>query len=144
MASDPRGAAPSWSKWPKIIAIVLGVWFVVEWGPTLGLLLVLYTLEPSDQPFDAALWRTSTVEGSFYETTRDSMLDDLLERGLLDGLTPPEVRELLGPEYRQHGVDLERPEALYYLLSTGLIDPWVLEVEFGEDGRVAGCTRFNG
>jgi hypothetical protein len=90
------------------------------------------------RPFEPAAWRAATAYPVDAEPLRLRMVDDLLERRLLDGRTRAEVVALLGaPPATGYFRDYD----LVYLLgperSFLSIDSEWLGVRFGPDGRVA-------
>ena len=89
---------------------------------------LLRTRPPAAQTFDSVRWRAE-------EPVRESMIDDLLARGLLDHMKRTEVEAFLGAPDERTGSRVWR----YYF---GLIS--FVELEFaseGADGRVLAVTR---
>jgi len=100
--------------------------------------------EPAPRAFEPELWKAqgeSTVLSGI--PTRASMVDDLLDRGLLIGLSRDEVVEALGDPWAFHGADRETAPWWVYFVELPIIDETVLEVSFGAPGRVAKVRVFN-
>ena len=87
--------------------------------------------------FDPVVWRAPADTAEVFWPTRLRMVDDLLARGLLRGLTRDSVRALLGPADRER--DAPAASFRYYL---GPERDWIridseeLVIRFGADGRV--------
>jgi hypothetical protein len=72
-------------------------------------------------PFDSSTWKSS-------RNSRPRMVDDLLSKSLLDGMSSAEIDSLLGPP------DLNRNGTYVYWAGTdGVIDDLWLEVDFESD-----------
>ena len=114
------------------------------WGCLAALLLVLVVVIVGCafelrylpiRPFDAEMWRHTQASGS---TIRLSMVEWLVRSGRLDGLTRPQLLELLGPPtdsaYFQDWdlVYLLGPERGLY----GIDSEWLV-IRLGPDGCVA-------
>ena len=87
----------------------------------LGLLLMLgCQYQPEQVPFERNGW-LEKVDGIIYPN-RERMLNDLLTRHKLIGLTTQELRNLLGPYDTWHS---EQPDLVCYTIDTymGTIDP---------------------
>jgi hypothetical protein len=90
-----------------------------------------------ERRFDAVAWQRNEARNSSWPA-RLRMVDDLLKRRALDGLTPEGVVRLLGP---RDDTDYFREWDMVYYLGPerGLIsiDSEWLVVRFGPDGRVS-------
>jgi hypothetical protein len=99
---------------------------------------------PKPRPFDANAWRGVDPNNESDRETRGSMVDDLMEQKLLDGLTAAEVEELLGssmPDSRRKsaGMDDESWQLCYHLGPTRdmlPIDEEFLMIRLDADGKV--------
>ncbi len=98
--------------------------------------------------FESVNWkRAAPIER--HRTVRSQMIDDLLRRGLLNGLTRPEVESMLGPpephDLVSLGVDPYRWDIAYYLgLERGgvwSLDSEFLAIRFGDAGHVVECRN---
>lgn len=97
-------------------------------------------------PFESAAWQTAAPIGK-RRTVRSQMVDDLVRRRLLDGLSRGEVEQLLGPplpDVKRAGADASRWQMVY---SVGLeragrwsLDDELLVIRFDEQGRVSECA----
>jgi len=95
--------------------------------------------------FDAAAWRLANDEKDLSSTgPRSTMIDDLRSSGILEGKTRAEVEGLLGPPLRPYPGETDR---LRYLVgwTGGFIDldPMVLVIHFGPDGRVSKTSAYH-
>src|SRR5262245_55078497 len=90
------------------------------------------------ESFDSASWKASLTSDSL-DPIRLRMVDDLLHRHRLRGMTREEVVSLLGtPPETNYFRDYD---LVYWLGSEGgyfsLNSEWWLEIKFGRDGRVS-------
>ncbi len=95
------------------------------------------------QRFDSATWRQADPNKETNRTIRGSMVDDLMKRKLLDGLTVKETEELLGPagtesERKMSGMDDRHWRLCYHLGPTRdvPIDEEFLMIRLDDTGRV--------
>ena len=92
-------------------------------------------------PFESAAWkRADPIER--HRTVRSQMVDDLLKKRLLYGMTRAEIKELLGlsePNLDQSGVDASRWHMAYFLgmerAGAFSLDDEFLVIRFDKDGR---------
>lgn len=75
-------------------------------------------------PFDSAVWKSES-------SARQRMVDDLLVRRLLEGMSRAEVDALLGPPTPPDSV--REGTYVYWAGSDGVIDDAWLEIEFEND-----------
>ena len=107
--------ALSWPRRACFLAIcVLGSWMLVKAAKMALLIGFVLTLpEPLQvRAFDAKEWnapgwRDVRVDSEGLHTIRQAMVDDLLARKLLDGLSKADARELLGQPDAEHDTGWE-------------------------------------
>jgi len=89
--------------------------------------------------FDAAAWQLANDEKDISSTgPRSTMIDDLRSSGVLEGKTRAEVEGLLGPPLRRYPGETDRLRHLVGWTGGFMeIDPMVLVIHFGRDGRVS-------
>lgn len=95
--------------------------------------------------FDATVWlfAEDAANSPYGTSVRSRMADEIVASKLLIGMTQAEVIAELGKPHSQWGTgEISDPLLLIYFLGTALIDAHLLEVTFGEDGRVASCRTF--
>lgn len=133
-SSNTKGPFTGWLGW--LVAICASVLL-------LEATLLFGAWTRTSQPFESELWKAggpTQVEDPYY-TARDLMVDDLLDRELLIGLSRHEVLDLLGePGLRSEG--LADDETWEYWISSGLVDPIYLAVTFGLNGIVTKAWTF--
>lgn len=101
------------------------------------------THPPVARSFDAAAWRSADPQKESDREIRGSMVDDLIAKKLLDGLTESEVVDLLGPpfpksRYTNAGIDGGNWQMAYHLGPTRdlPIDEEFLMIRLNDDGKV--------
>jgi hypothetical protein len=114
----------------KTPAAVLSVGFMVA----MGALAIFVKMAPWRDTFDPAAWNDPETE----ERNRQEMADDLVARGLLDGLTRSEVTSLLG---QPPDTEYFRDWDMVYVLGPersfiGIDFEWLV-VRFGDNDRVS-------
>lgn len=89
--------------------------------------------------FDSVAWKNPDFSDHSRTTVRLCMVDDLVDRGALDGKDRAQVADLLGPDDRERRPGLfDDWDLLYWLGPTPVFpvdDEWLV-VRFGPDGRV--------
>lgn len=93
--------ASSWPRRACFLAIcALGSWVLVKAATIAALIgLVLTQSSPPKRGFDAVEWKTAggrEIDAAGLQALRQEMVEDLLARRQLEGLSKAEVRELLG------------------------------------------------
>lgn len=95
--------------------------------------------------FDSAAWKRANDEKDLSSTgPRPTMLDDLRSSGVLDGKTRAEVEDLLGPPLPPYPGEADRFRYLVGWRGGFMeIDPTVLVIHFGPDGRVSKTSTYH-
>jgi hypothetical protein len=120
------------------VAIVVGV-MVLGWLGLAALVILPPMVEDYSHrvPFDDAKWRTRALDQDPDWPTRLRMVDDLISRKILDGLSRTQVEALLGPPENNDET------GMIYRLGPqrgGMrLDDEMLTIQFDDKGRVAGC-----
>ncbi len=123
---------------PVVMAALVPVWLLWTFG-------VFGPPDVTAMAFEPVAWqRADPIEK--HRTVRSQMIDDLMRRKLLDGLSRAEVEQLLGPslpDIRQHlGVDPSHPwDTAYYLgierAGSFSLDDEFLVIRFDDKNHVA-------
>jgi hypothetical protein len=138
---------PRWARRSVIIGTLSGI-FVL--GTLVCIVISFGVFDPPDvtpMPFESEAWKRADPIGND-RTVRSQMIDDLIGRRILDGLSLAEVDKLLGSpisDPERLGFDVFRWHCYYRIglerQGSWSFDTEYLAIQFDDQGRVAKYGR---